>query len=1060
MFALDHRTLEEGGKAILRGEGRVGELLFAAGAGTSDLRDILDTLGSEAGALFKSGGSRPELNAALNRLDSARAELRTLQLSTAEWEKQDAALRRAESQGAVVRADLEAANRELNRLRRIEQAIPLAAERVRRHEAIAGYGDAPRLPDDFGSRYSTAASGLQAALRSEAAAQQAIDDRDEKLRKIEVPDNLLAQAAAIELLRDQLGGYRKAQQDLPNLEGKRDQVEADAMEILRTLRPDLDRASAESIRLIKKQQVEIQNLGTRASSVAERRQRTADEVAELNDDLRRLTKQLDAMEIPPDPDPLESVVRRVQAEGDLERSMAGLALQVREAEEEARVDLGSLPHWTGELEALETLAVPPPETIDRFDQALGEATQEVKRLRRRIEEENDRASASMQEIERLELGGAVPSEQELETRRARRDHGWDLVYRAWKTGEEENGEVERFVSEDEAAADLAGAYVQSVAGADAVADGLYHEADRVATAKTLRLNLSAVHEHLRRLDGEVTAVEQKRAQEERDWRALWAPLGIEPLSPGEMRGWVQRQQGLARRIGEIRQLRARHATVESTIRTFLVELDRALAATGSREELTERSLMEALDLASRIAVRLRTAHQERAQLARELEELERKLPAVERIAEGADAALRTWQEDWANAMATLGLPSDAAPAQANEVMAQIDVLFSKLKEADTYAGRIRGIRRDSGEFAEAVARCTESVAPDLIKLPAAEAAAQLIQRLQEAATARDRRDSLRQELETWQEELQKSRKLKDECSGQLEALCTEARCGSPKELPEADRVSRELHRLHDRLETAESALLRLTAGDGLEEFLQVVESVDADDLPNRIRKQEDRIEQGESRKSELDQAIGSARSELARMDGSEKAAATAEDCEETLAQLGSGVLRYARLKLASAVLRQAIERYREKNQGSIMERARDLFVRLTVGSFADLRLDYNERDEPVLVGIRGGSGEPVGIEGMSDGTADQLYLAMRLASISAYFDTHPPLPFILDDILVNFDNDRALATLQVLAELSAKTQVIFLTHHQHIVDLARAHLEEGVLFTHRLSWRDAPDPAI
>ncbi|MBF0476616.1 MAG: hypothetical protein HQK59_12460 [Deltaproteobacteria bacterium] len=74
---------------------------------------------------------------------------------------------------------------------------------------------------------------------------------------------------------------------------------------------------------------------------------------------------------------------------------------------------------------------------------------------------------------------------------------------------------------------------------------------------------------------------------------------------------------------------------------------------------------------------------------------------------------------------------------------------------------------------------------------------------------------------------------------------------------------------------------------------------------------------------------------------------------------------------------------------------------------------------------------------MSDGTCDQLYLSLRLAALERHVREVGPLPFILDDILVNFDDDRSKATLQALAELANKNQIIYFTHHAHILTLAR-----------------------
>ena len=63
--------------------------------------------------------------------------------------------------------------------------------------------------------------------------------------------------------------------------------------------------------------------------------------------------------------------------------------------------------------------------------------------------------------------------------------------------------------------------------------------------------------------------------------------------------------------------------------------------------------------------------------------------------------------------------------------------------------------------------------------------------------------------------------------------------------------------------------------------------------------------------------------------------------------------------------------------------------------------------------------------------------ALRLAALELYLDSAPALPFIADDLFVNYDDDRSLAGLQQLAEVSRRTQVIFLTHHEHMAELAR-----------------------
>ncbi|MGB4250391.1 MAG: hypothetical protein WBK16_06735, partial [Limnochordia bacterium] len=62
------------------------------------------------------------------------------------------------------------------------------------------------------------------------------------------------------------------------------------------------------------------------------------------------------------------------------------------------------------------------------------------------------------------------------------------------------------------------------------------------------------------------------------------------------------------------------------------------------------------------------------------------------------------------------------------------------------------------------------------------------------------------------------------------------------------------------------------------------------------------------------------------------------------------------------------------------------------------------------------------------------------ASIERYLEAKEPLPLILDDVLINFDDRRAAAALRTLAELGRKTQVIMFTHHLRLVELAQQEL--------------------
>ena len=115
---------------------------------------------------------------------------------------------------------------------------------------------------------------------------------------------------------------------------------------------------------------------------------------------------------------------------------------------------------------------------------------------------------------------------------------------------------------------------------------------------------------------------------------------------------------------------------------------------------------------------------------------------------------------------------------------------------------------------------------------------------------------------------------------------------------------------------------------------------------------------------------------------------------------------------------------------------RSIFRELTLGSFEKLTVDF-EKEPLALEGQRVG-GKLVPIKAMSDGTRDQLYLALRLAALELHLGKGHALPFIADDLFINYDDKRAKAGLEALASLSEKTQVIFLSHHDHLVPAVKA----------------------
>ena len=128
--------------------------------------------------------------------------------------------------------------------------------------------------------------------------------------------------------------------------------------------------------------------------------------------------------------------------------------------------------------------------------------------------------------------------------------------------------------------------------------------------------------------------------------------------------------------------------------------------------------------------------------------------------------------------------------------------------------------------------------------------------------------------------------------------------------------------------------------------------------------------------------IAVARNELKQYDGRSRAAGLAVEAAGLTGRIQSDVDRYVKLRLASVVLAQAIERYRKHNESPVLEAAGGYFETLTGESFAGLKADFNEKGEPVLKAVRASDNSGLTVDALSDGTRDQMFLALRLGGLS------------------------------------------------------------------------------
>ena len=1051
LFGIDHADLVRGGKEIIRGGGSMGQLIFAAGSGASNLRGVQEQLKFEADALFTPSGRKKKINEAIGKINKNRKELRDAQLPGRQWAAHDQALNHALARKKTVETDLAKKRRALHRFERIQEALPVIAKRKEQINEFRTFATAVLLPEEFPTQRRELLTTLRVSENDRDQAQKSMEVIQKELSELQISKSLLENSTLIEEIHREFGSQHKAARDGIKLQTRMSVLLGEAGEILRSLRDDLTLDHAEKLRIKKSEAVRIQDLGTRFERIVTRIHTAREAIPNLTRRIGGIDRKLEKLGTPRQIDPLKNAISRAEEYGALEKHYGKEQSEISSALKTLDVALGKQTLWSGSVEKLERLPVPSMETIGLFEDQIAEAKIKYGSLKEDFEKIERTLADVERQIDELRLQQEVPTEEDLQKAREQRGRGWQLILHVLEDKPVLDQEIGDYVKEVGFSKTLSEAFENSVHKADEIADRLRREADRVATKAKLFADQTSHKKLLGHLKIEIDAAEKAKEKLVKEWMELWEPSEITPRSPKEMRAWAQNHMALATKAKELREHQARVDRLKEEIDVHLKSLNQCLKNIFEPHSADGETLTDLIKRSKRVIRAEDDLHNKIKQLRSEKTQREQELAEAQARVDSSEMDLSQWQQEWAQAVRPLGLDADAVPAQANAVMEDLNSLFGKLKDANILQKRIHGINRDADEFAIKVTGLVDAVAKDLKDLPAGDATLKLNSRLTRARTVQSQRQTFKKQLSQEQNRMEKAVGRIAEIETRLNGMCEEAGCERYEDLPEAERRSEKRRQIEAELHNLDERLHQLSAGDAIDDFINQALNVDPDGIDGEIARLTEETDTLNQEKSELDQCIGSERTELGKMDGSARAAELAEEIQLLLGRLENDVEQYARLKIASKILNQAIERYREKSQGPILKHTTDLFKQITRGSFQGIRAEFDDNGQPVLVGVRAGGKEIVPVDGMSDGTADQLYLALRLAGLRDYLERNEPIPFIVDDILIKFDDDRAVAALQALGRLSKQTQVIFFTHHRHLLELARKNVESSFLIEHTLN---------
>jgi len=1006
----------------------------------------LTRLSTEADGLWSPGrrAKHRKFSIAEDKLNDAQRELREHTLSAAKWRELKKAYEDAEEAYGRIDQTIRETTVNRNRLSRIRRVFRDIRRKQELDRLLAELGDVIALPEDADRLVAeTIRADAEAAARASTLKGQLLR-AEEALEGLTFDETIIQRAADVRHACERRIEIRSERADLPKREAELHAAEGQ----LKTDAAELGWQDDDEARLI--EQIPPRPKVSVARSLLNQKRELEGDVSgkailleEAEEERAGLKEKLAEAGEPADPSNLALSLKSVREQGDISGRVRAAEEGLKNAGNRITRRLGELTPSISDEAALTAIRVPARTSVQAERDAQDDWQRRLKEAQQQaisVQQELDGATAA---LERTLHDEQVVTAEELKDARHRRDAVWQLVKLKHVDGQAIPTDLAKQYERE--LHDPASAFEPALVRADELADRRFDHAEAAGRIAEIRRKIG---EHETRL-GQVQDNERTLAREGEQlkaaWGALWNGASFEPAAPGIMLEWLQdRDEVLAAieaRDEAVSALEAAQGEEQAARQRLTGELAALGVDTGALK--TDGLTM----LVERVAneVRIREAAAARKALLEQSVADAGKLATRRRLdLDRAQSALAEWQEKWARALRDLGLDADT-PAEA--VDAQISIIDQMRETASRINSlrhdRIGKIERDIADFETVVSQLVQSVAPDLAGQTADDAVAAMETQLSTAERIREQRERQDETVEDLKEQ---TRLLEGE-RRELEAGILHLKQTSGADGIDTLKAAIERSDTQRTIQSERSTIMDKLQEDGdgksVEELEDECEGVTLDDVAAREASLDGELDDLRIQQAAAGEERSEARQAYQAIGGDDAASQAAAAKEEALAEINEAAEKYVRVKTSAILLQWAIDRYRREKQAPLLKRAEALFQIMTGGSFASLRVDYDDQDKASLAGVRPDE-SVVPVTGMSTGTADQLYLALRVASIDDYLERAEALPFIADDLFINFDDDRAAAGFQLLGQMAEKTQVLFFTHHHHLVDIAKVTLGMSV----------------
>ena len=922
-----------------------------------------------------------------------------------------------------------------DQVRRLVDALPMWAnvKHLRENlEPLEGLPDAPVGWVEEANRLSREQASARADIRG---AEEDLTRLDRELGAIKVDSVILELREQLDRLKDEQVRDRGAALDIPTRQGELDAVTGQIAGYLKRLgrSPGIDPTE---LLLPAATLGALHDLIEMRSARVERHDAAHREQEAARDRLRQAEETVEALGVTADVSALEATLSSIRSRG-LGAPLDHARQRQAELTVEIEADLIGLQPWRGDFEALAVLVIPERGTIDRWRSDLAEVLGNQAALAQKEAEIAESRARHIAEIRTVKASTGAVDDEEAEAARSNRNSAWQVHRDRLNAGTTDPGSAD-----PQALQSTADVFEAAMIENDRVADLRVGQSSDIARLRSAREEVARLEASLAHVRQQLEVASRRQEEVTGATAAELRHVGLPgDMAPADLERWCERRNTVLKKRPHLKNAETRLRDLrdaETEARNALIE---ALSDFGAAPE-SDLPLSHLLDLAQTEVshARERGTAVAAAREARENAELE--LRRRERDAAAAKRAMLAWQEEWSVLLGRcwLGAEGVERSSEVREILKTLSELPALIEKRDDLGYRIQAMKADRTRFLETVRTLADKAGLKFEEDRALDVATKLGSRLEEALQETKLQDSKKTDRERARSRLREAEKAVTEIDARVVEMGARFAVDTLPELLDKLEQAKAKGSLVGQVATREQELaegLKLSSLDAAEAALADAAGDEADikSLHAEFVELESRVKLEDERVNKLYHEHMTASDALVAVGGDANAVRIEEDRRTVLLQTRERAERYLRLKVGVAAAERAIEIYRDQHRSSMMARAGEAFRTMTRGRFSDLTTTPG-KDGDVLVGVRSHGGSLIASE-MSKGTRYQLYLALRIAGYHEFAERHETLPFVADDIMETFDDDRSAEAFQLLSGIAKRGQVIYLTHHLHMRDIAQ-----------------------